>query len=452
MSVHSSEYLHDQIRVGGVMGLIGDDGNVIPGGWRKPAWWFRSDYEKTLARPSHYAESLTTGMIKSELLGWEAVEAAIRCSVELRIPADHPLSKTPGTEEIRQVEFTLPDYKGVVREDKLIECYLNDQLAELGPEAVMNVATSSFNTNSFKKVLIDNVALILDESPGDLIVTGAGVLKWGRVAYVEVSVPKTLHNNMTGIDYRPNLLASSSFDGSVATRYDRTITNAVCDNTHQWALQESSEKTGSFVVRRTKNMDSVFGVKAREALGIVERSAQEFEAVIEEWSKVPVSPKQFIKFLDVIVPIPELKVTQVEKQLSIQGQMQMVKVDKTNTNSHTIALNKRDRLSELYESDPRVSPWKGTKLGVGQLINTWATHDQTMKGAKAHGGNKLAARVEGQLLKVMDGSFAKQDQDFLAKLDDVLMTFDAEGVSIPLASDKPVTAAKKRAAKAGASS
>jgi phage/plasmid-like protein (TIGR03299 family) len=441
MSVHSTEYLHDQVRVGGVKGLIGDDGQVIPGGWRTPAWWFNSELEKTLAQPSHYVGSLPINMIKTQLLGWEAVESAVKLSVELRIPADHPLSKTPGVEEIRQVEFTVPDYKGVVREDKLIECYLNDKLDDLGPEAVMNVTSAGFNTNSFKKVLVDNVAAILQESPADLTITGAGVLKWGRVAYMEVSIPETLHNNKTGMEYRPNLLASSSFDGSVATRYDKTVTNVICDNTHQWALQQSSEKTGSFVVRRTRNMDRIFAFKAREALGIIQREADEFDAILNEWSEIPVSPKQFERWMDLVVPIPTVE--DLTKIVSIQGQ----DVTKVNMNKHTIAMNKRDRLSELYYSDERVSPWAGTKLGIAQLGNTWAHHDQTMKGAKAHGGNVLAARVEGQLLKVMDGTFAKQDQDFLAKIDEVLMNFDAEGVSIPLASDKPVTAQRKRAGK-----
>jgi hypothetical protein len=204
MSMHTTEYLHNNIRVGGVTGIV--DGQ----GWRPPAWWFNGEIEKTLAQKSHYAESLPVGMIKSELFGWEALDGAVRISVELRIPADHPLSKTPGTEEIRQVSFTVPDYKGVVREDKLIECYLNDKLDELGPETVMNIASKNFNTDSFKKVLIDNVAEIVQESPGDLAITGAGLLKWGKVGYLEISVPRSLHNEKTGIEFRPNLLASSS--------------------------------------------------------------------------------------------------------------------------------------------------------------------------------------------------------------------------------------------------
>lgn len=437
MSVHTKQYLHSQIRVGGVTGIV--EGK----GFRPPAWWFDPVMEAATitagGSPSHYADFLPISMIRSELFGWSAVDGAVNLTVEIRIPGDHPLNKTPGQDEVRQVTFTVPDWKGVVREDKLVECYLNEQM-ELASETVMNIASKNFATSSLQEVLIDNVAQIVQESPGDLGVTGAGVLKWGRVAYLEISVPETLHDSSTGIGFRPNLLASTSFDSSVATRYDRTITNVVCDNTHQWALSQSGDKTGSARLKRTKNFaDRLVG--ARQALGILERSVDEFTAILHEWSRIEVSPKQFIKWLDEIVPIPELKET---KKTMVSEQGETFTVKQTNTRGHTIALNKRDLLSSMYDSDPRVAPWKDTKLGVGQLINTWAFHNQTMKGTKAHDGNELEARVEGQLMKTMDGSFAEQDEKFLNALDKVLREFDAEGVLIPVGSDKPVSKPRKQ--------
>src|ERR1700759_251651 len=113
MSVNTTQYLHDNIRVGGVMGL--EDGF----GWRPPAWWFDRELEKTLAQPSHSSNYLPISMVRSELFGWEALDGEISISVELRIPGDHPLSKTPGTEEIRHGNFKIPDWKGVVREEKM---------------------------------------------------------------------------------------------------------------------------------------------------------------------------------------------------------------------------------------------------------------------------------------------------------------------------------------------
>jgi phage/plasmid-like protein (TIGR03299 family) len=408
MSIHTTEYLHENIRVGGVQGL--EDGK----GWRRPAWWFNPAMESTLANPSHYAESLSVGMIKRELFGWEALDGVLKCTVELVIPGDHPLSKTPGKVETRQVEFTLPEWKGVIRSDKLIECYLADQM-DLASETVMNVASANFSTDSLAEVLIDNVAHIVQESPGDLVVTGAGLLKWGKVAYLEISIPETLQNNKTGIEFRPNLLASTSFDGSVATRYDKTITNVVCDNTHQIAIAQSSDKTGSFKLRRTKNFKQMLE-GAREALGMIERGRDDFEAAIEAWSEVPVSPKQYEAWKDLVVPIPE----PVEKLVTIKSIQGEVQVPKISTNAITIAMKKRDTMDELWNSDPRVEPWKGTKLGIIQLGNTYNHHFATTKGSKAFDGNKLQARVEGNQMKVMDGTFAKADAKFAEAIDQVL--------------------------------
>ncbi len=43
-----------------------------------------------------------------------------------------------------------------------------------------------------------------------------------------------------GVAFRPNLLATTSFDGSIATTYKRTVTDTMCDNTRELALSEST--------------------------------------------------------------------------------------------------------------------------------------------------------------------------------------------------------------------
>ena len=402
MSIHSTEYLHGNVKVGGVKGIEENQG------WRGASWWFNQAMERALIAagnsPSHYAKSLDVNMIRKDLFGWEAKPGVLSCTVDLLIE-----------DKIVPVSFTIPNWKAVVREDKLIECYLNDQM-DLASDTVMNIASKDFSTESLAEVLIDNVAYIVQESPHDLVITGAGVLKWGKVGYLEISIPREIHNDATGIAFRPNLLGSTSFDGSVATRYDRTVTNVVCDNTHQAALSQSGDKTGSFKVRRTKNFGEMMK-GAREALGILERTTDEFTALIEEWSKIEVSPKQFEMFKDLVVPVPELK--EVTKIKSIAGQQFETK--EVNSRAFTIAANKRDTFDQLWTSDPRVSPWKGTKLGIVQLGNTFNHHFATQRNVQAHDGNKLAARVEGNQMKVMDGSFAKADQTFITAIDKVLI-------------------------------
>src|SRR4029077_4428548 len=122
MSIHTTEYLHDNIRVGGVQGLEFDDkGKDL--GWRTAAWWRNIAMEAQRIAdgmsPSHYAGSLSVGMIRRDLFGWEALNGVIKCTVELFIPGDHPKSRTPGIDETVQVEFAVPEFKGVLRGDKL---------------------------------------------------------------------------------------------------------------------------------------------------------------------------------------------------------------------------------------------------------------------------------------------------------------------------------------------
>ena len=62
---------------------------------------------------------------------------------------------------------------------------------------------------------------ILDD---DLCVSSAGLLREGAVAWVEVSVPEAI-TTPEGVVFRPNLLATTSFDGSIATTFKRTVTD-----------------------------------------------------------------------------------------------------------------------------------------------------------------------------------------------------------------------------------
>jgi len=43
------------------------------------------------------------------------------------------------------------------------------------------------------------------------------------------------------VEFRPNLLATTSFDGSIATTFKRTVTTTVCDNTRELALTEKGQ-------------------------------------------------------------------------------------------------------------------------------------------------------------------------------------------------------------------
>jgi hypothetical protein len=178
--------------------------------------------------------------------------------------------------------------------------------------------------------------------------------------------------------------------------------------------------TGKFVLKHTKNSVAKIG-DVTQALGLLSQQAEEMDKAFTELSKIDVSEKAFLKWLDRMIPVPEVTIKTVTVK-SIQGED--TEVQKVSTNSQTIALNKRDRLMQLWDGDERVTPWKNTKLGVLQLWNTFNTHDATIKGVKAQEGNKVAARVEANMLKTLKqgkGSFADEDIKALTAIDEVLV-------------------------------
>ncbi len=65
-----------------------------------------------------------------------------------------------------------------------------------------------------------------------------------------------------------------------------------------------------------------------------------------------------------------------------------------------MADTKRDSLTTLYASDPRVSPWAGTAHGVLQAVNTYEHHEGVVRGERA----------ERNGLKTITGDFGRLDR------------------------------------------
>jgi hypothetical protein len=59
----------------------------------------------------------------------------------------------------------------------------------------------------------------------------------------------------------------------------------------------------------------------------------------------------------------------------------------------------------------RVAPWAGTAFGVVQAVNTYAHHEQTVRGAE---------RAERNMLRTVTGAVDQLDRATLTTLDRVL--------------------------------
>lgn len=232
---------------------------------------------------------------------------------------------------------------------------------------VMGIFTNGYKIHQYDQWLLNTVSNILGDT---LNVSAAGLLKNGAQAWVEVSVPETMHRE--GVAYRPNLLAATSHDGTLSTTFKRTVTMTVCDNTMGAALAESGQQ---LKIRHSVNSLNKLS-NARDALQLLEQSADDFESELDEMLSIKVSPRQFDKFLDLYVPV-----------LS-EGEASKAAMTRAET--------KRGLIIDGYHNDPRNNEWEGTAFGIVQTVNTYAHHSLEVRGA---------SRVERNMSNMVTGKF-----------------------------------------------
>jgi len=248
--------------------------------------------------------------------------------------------------------------------------------------SVLGLFKSGYQGHQYQEWLLENVATILDDELG---IGSAGLLRNGGQAWVSVEVPGNI-TTPEGVEFRPNLLACTSFDGSLATTYKRVVTRVVCDNTAEAARAEDGQE---FKLKHTKYS----GYKihdARQALSIVHSMAEDFAAEVAKLTATKVSDEQFLKHLQFMVPIND----------------EMAKVGITK------AENKRAEIINLYNHDDRVAPWRGTAFGITQAYNTWDLHYKTVK--------KGVAREIRNMENLVTGKQANDDALVLKVLADVV--------------------------------
>jgi phage/plasmid-like protein (TIGR03299 family) len=227
----------------------------------------------------------------------------------------------------------------------------------------LGIFSDGYLGHQYEEWLLKTVASILD---ADLGIGSAGLLRNRAQAWVSVEVPDNIVTP-EGVEFRPNLVAATSFDGSLATTYGRCVTNVVCDNTLAAGLGERGQR---IKLRHTKN-SGLRIAEAREALAIIHTVSEDFAAEVAELCAWEVSKREFDAHLDAMIPVP-----------AEEGR------------SRTIAENKRERIVSLYEHDDRVAPWAGTAFGVLQAHNTYRHHYATVRGASQVQRNH-ANKVEG---------------------------------------------------------
>lgn len=308
---------------------------------RGKAWHYRAGAD------NHYPGAIPVEDVHRRLFHWEAEERP------LLIPSGDGYAEIPGR-------------KAIVRPDN---------------EYTMGIFKAGYQPHQYGRWLVTEVSRLLD---AQLYVGSAGLLRNGAVAWVSVELPENI-TTPEGVEFRPNLLARTSFDGSVATTYSPHVTNVVCDNTMDVAAGEHGGRVHK--VRHSKNSLGNLA-NARDALGIVYEAADEFAAEVKALCEQEVSAKQWDKALEALTPVP--------------------KDAEPNSRAATLAERKRDELSQLWTSDERVTPWSGTAYGIWQAVNTHRHH----MGREPNGNT---SRAERNMIRTIDGSYAAKDKEAMRR-------------------------------------
>ena len=154
--------------------------------------------------------------------------------------------------------------------------------------------------------------------------------------------------------HSPFLTAATSMDGSLATTYGVGTQVVVCDNTLSVALGSFSS---AVKVRHSSRSLGKLG-DVRDALGLVIGAGEAFAAQVEQLACEPVSEARFERFLKVFT-----KPTSDSKRAT------------------TLATTKASDLRQMWRSDERVAPWRGTAWGVVSAVNTYTQHEGSIRGA-----------------------------------------------------------------------
>jgi hypothetical protein len=161
--------------------------------------------------------------------------------------------------------------------------------------------------------------------------------------------------------------------------YKRAYTKAVCDNTAALAL---GEKTAQEIKVRHVKGARLNKLTTAHALGILNDADKAFEDEVRTLTEWRVSQRQFTAWMHTYVGLDEA----------------------STKHAKTIAEKRIDSLSTMWDSDPRVSPWRGTGFGVLQAANTTFLH------------NKRGAGVERTWNSLIDGKTRQHDQHALQLL------------------------------------
>lgn len=337
MSLETMDWLNKYILVGNC--------NARPNAWHN-----RPEYrEANGLEENHFQDPIPYKVVVERLFNWQALSTPkanlIPCSKKDANWFDaqgNPFKIVMSTEYDYEAKQIISGEQGIVKSDTL-----------------ENIATHSgkYKIHDYEEWLLRLQSNVIGDS---LSIIGAGLLRNGAQAYVQVALPETAYDETSGMGFIPYIMASTSLDGSIPSTFSAQSLLVVCDNTRDGAIAQSEASGRIYKAKHTsKSLDAERIKDVRDALGIIHRTADNMKAEFAMLANISMNRRQTVKVLDIIMPIPTDK----------------------GDRSKTIAENKREALmNSIYNDSTGGSEWKNTALGLCNGVSTFFTWTTAVKG------------------------------------------------------------------------
>lgn len=221
------------------------------------------------------------------------------------------------------------------------------QLPELSPAKVLGTGLSDQYRVLQNREAMQILQDIVEESGA--IYEAAGSLKDGAQAWVLARLPETVKvGGEDSEEHVPFLLATNSFDGSLAVGFHATHVRVVCKNTVNLALGSTK---ASFRIRHDETMEGRIA-EARKALGIVFEHGKVWQEEMERLLTVEIGPSAIDLFLEKLITVRQ----------------DATEITKSN------AVNKRSVIRDIYLHAPDLDKVRGSAYGLIQAVADFADH------------------------------------------------------------------------------
>ncbi|QGJ90090.1 hypothetical protein HWC80_gp050 [Mycobacterium phage Indlulamithi] len=342
---------------------------------RPNAWHNRPEFrEANGLEENHFQDPIPYRVVVDRLFNWKAISApkANLIPVPKRdanwFDADgNPFKIVMSSEYDYKKREIIGGEQGIVKSDTL-----------------EHIATHSgkYKIHDYEQWLLQLQSNVIGDT---LSILGAGLLRNGAQAYVQVALPETVQDNNSGMEFVPYIMGSTSLDGSIPSTYSAGSLLVVCDNTRDGAIAQANQSGRIYKAKHTsKSLDTDSIKDVQQALGIVHQTAESMKHEFAELAAIDMNRRQTLKVLDIIQPIPKEKDGATKRQV-------------------VIAENKREGLLHAIFRDPTGgAEWKNTALGLSNGVSTYFTWNTSVKGNRLERNAEKAIKAGVERRKALE--------------------------------------------------